>query len=652
MIGVGDTLNNRYQLLSLEGEGGMASVYKAHDLKLKRTVAVKVLRAGEEANEAFQREAQAAAGIPHPNIVAVYDIGQDGDAAYIVMEYVQGPTLQEVIHAEAPFYVGRALDIAAQICTAVEFIHHQGIIHCDLKPLNILILADGQVKITDFGIAQRLETGALHGGKSWGTPHYAAPEVISGKPISPAADVYAIGIILYEMLTGKRPFNGPTAAEIARQHVLNAPPPVEQVNPRIPRYVRQVLDRALDKDPDKRYRTAGQMGQLLSSYRQRGEAITQPLTPVSTPQPTVVEPQVATSQPAAQTGPLPAAAPVVRFDWTLFILGIVALIAVMGLIPLWGTVVTRALTPPTPMPTVDATATPTPTWTPQTGSGPIVDPTFTPTVPPEERVLVPELVGKPFEEAEQLAQESKLILAVLESLHDMEVAVNHVISQTIAAGEQVAINDEIGVTISLGPPMVIMPNAIGFPVAIKQLDLEDLGLTVTLTETRSFEPKGLVIDQIPPADTEILAGSTVTLTISSGAEGEVRANLDYKLILISCEFNAQTLHPGDRLELTLTWEMLDRLAHDYKLFVHIADTNGNIATQIDQPPRSDRPTSTWQIGETLSSIHTLTLPANTAPGIYTVRLGLYKDNQRLRVVDAGLASAQSDAIIVGEIEVR
>lgn len=650
MIGVGDTLNNRYELLSLEGEGGMASVYKAQDLKLKRTVAIKVLRAGEEANEAFQREAQAAAGIPHPNIVAVYDIGQDGETAYIVMEYVQGSTLQELIHAEAPFRVGHALDIAAQICAAVEFIHQQGIVHCDLKPLNILALADGQVKIADFGIAQRLESGALHGGKSWGTPHYAAPEVISGKPITPAADVYAIGIILYEMLTGKRPFTGPTAAEIARQQVLNAPPPVEQVNPRVPRYVRQVLDRALDKDPDKRYRSAGQIGQLLNSYRQRGEAATQPLTPISAPQPTVVEPQVMSIQPAVQASPAPVAAPAVRFDWTMFILIVVALIFVMGLIPLWGTIAARAFTKPTP--TVAVTATPTPTWTPQTGSGPIVEPTFTPTVPPEERVPVPELIGKPFEEAERLTRESKLTLAVIESLHDMEVAVNHVISQTIAPGEQVAINSELGVTISLGPPMVVMPNAIGFPAAIKQLDLEDLGLTVTLTETRSLEPKGLVIDQIPPPDTEILAGSTVTLTVSSGAEGEVRANLDYRVILVSCEFNEHTLRPGDRLELALTWEVLDRLFRDYTLFVHITDRNGVIITQIDQPPRADRPTTTWQTGETLVSVHSLTLPVNVVPGTLTVRLGLYEGDQRLHVVDAGLASVQGDAILVGEIEIK
>lgn len=652
MVGVGDTLNGRYQLLSLEGEGGMASVYKAQDLKLKRTVAVKVLRGGDQANEAFQREAQAAAGIPHPNIVAVYDIGQDGDTDYIVMEYVQGPTLQELIHAEAPFRVGRALDIVTQICAAAEFMHQRGIVHCDLKPLNILVLADGQVKIADFGIAHRIDTGSLRSGVNWGTPHYAAPELVSGKPITPATDVYAIGIILYEMLTGKRPFIAPTAAEIARQHLLNAPPPVEQINPRVPRYVCQVIDRALAKEPDKRYRTAGQMGQLLKSYRQRGEAVTQPLTPVSTLQPTVVEPKGFPAEPVAQPLPTTAPVPAAPFDWTLFILGIIALAAVMGLIPLWGTVITRALARPTPTPAV-ATPIPTSTWTPQVGGETPVTAIFpTPTVPPEERVTVPELVGKPFEEAERLARENKLVLAVLSGVNDMQIPVNHVVSQTISAGTQVAINSEVGVSLSLGPPTVVMPLAVGFPAQIKQLDLQDLGLTVVLSETRSMEPKGLVIDQEPPPGTEILAGSTVTLTVSSGAEGEVRANLDYKVILVSCTFNTRTLRPGDKLEVMLTWHMLDRLPQDYDLFIHITDANGKILTQLDRPPLADRPTSTWPIDETLTSVHELMLPTNTPQGIYTVRLGLYKGEQRLHVVDGGLANVSDNAILVGEIEVR
>lgn len=668
MIGVGDTLNGRYHLLSLEGEGGMASVYKAQDLKLKRTVAIKVLRGGDQANEAFQREAQAAAGIPHPNIVAVYDIGQDGDTDYIVMEYVQGPTLQELIQEEAPFRVGRALDIVTQICAAAEFMHQRGIVHCDLKPLNILVLADDQVKITDFGIAHRTDTGPLRSGVSWGTPHYAAPELFSGKPITPATDVYSIGIILYEMLTGKRPFIAPTAAEIARMHLLNAPPPIEQSNPRVPRYVCQIIDRALAKEPDKRFRTAGQMGQLLKSYRQRGDAATQPLAPVSTLQPTVAEPRglppEPITQPAAVATPItaPVAAPTTpvpaaQFDWTLFFLSILALAAVVGLIPLWGTVITRALTRPTPTPVVAVTPIPTSTWTPPpVGETPVggtpANVLPTPTVPPEERVTVPDMVGKPFDEAARLAGENKLILAVLAGVNDMQIPVNHVVSQTVPAGTQVAINSEVGVSLSLGPPTVVMPQAIGFPAQIKQLDLQDLGLTVVLTETRSLEPKGLVIDQDPPPGTEILAGSTVTLTVSSGAEGEVRANLDYKLILVSCTFNAPILRPGERLDVSLTWNVLDRVSQDYDLFIHITYPDGRILTQLDRPPIDGRPTFTWMVGETLNSFHSLTLPTNTPPGVYTVRLGLYKGDQRMRVVDGGLASVQDNAILVGQIEVR
>ncbi|MBN1582589.1 MAG: serine/threonine protein kinase, partial [Anaerolineae bacterium] len=278
MVDVGQTLNNRYRLLSLEGTGGMAAVYKAQDLALKRLVAVKILHGGRNVGDAFQQEAQAAAKMPHPNIVTVYDISQDQEVSYIVMEYVQGPTLRDLIVAEAPFGIDRALNIAAQICNAVEFIHQQGVIHCDLKPLNILVLPDENIKITDFGIARDLaENSTTQQKKAWGTAHYASPELISGKPLTPASDVYAIGIILYEMLTGVRPFDGSNAAEIARQHILDAPPPIQTHNPRIPRYICQVLDRALLKEPAKRYRTAGQMGKLLAAYRQHGEASTQPL---------------------------------------------------------------------------------------------------------------------------------------------------------------------------------------------------------------------------------------------------------------------------------------------------------------------------------------------------------------------------------------
>ena len=197
-----------------------------------------------------------------------------------------------------------------------------------------------------------------------------------------------------------------------------------------------------------------------------------------------------------------------------------------------------------------------------------------------------------------------------------------------------------------------MPNTIGFPISVRQLDLEDMGLTVTVTETWSTEPAGLIITQSPPAGTEISTGSTVTLTVSSGSRARVRANLDNKVLLDSCELNGETFHRGDTVQLLITWHVLDRLPEAYTTFVHITDENDRILAQLDRPPLGgSRPTDTWRAGEKLLDSYTLVLPRNTPPGSYQVRLGLYKGNHRLPVVDPGQAQAQDDAIHVCQIEV-
>jgi hypothetical protein len=177
-------------------------------------------------------------------------------------------------------------------------------------------------------------------------------------------------------------------------------------------------------------------------------------------------------------------------------------------------------------------------------------------------------------------------------------------------------------------------------------------LTVFITETWSTEPKGLVIDQLPPAGTEITAGSTVTLTVSSGPLGEIRANLDYKVSLVSCELNKTSFRPGDTLQLDMTWEVLGRMSVPYKLFIHVINQAGKITTQRDEPPLGGtRPTDTWQPGETLHDLHTIQLPANIPPGRYDIYIGLYYQDQRLPVVDPGLARSENDAIMVGQLEI-
>lgn len=650
MISKEQVLSGRYRLLSLVGEGGMAFVYKAHDEELDRIVAIKVLRPEYNAGDAFRREARACARLPHPGIVTVYDVGRDDNLQYIVMEYIEGQNLKDLILAEAPFPIGRALDIISQVCKAVGFAHDSGIIHCDLKPQNVLVLPDGQVKVTDFGIARAFTSATPEQrGKIWGTPYYASPELISGQALTPASDVYAIGVMVYEMLTGRLPFDGPSAVDVARQHALNAPPPIQFHNPRVPRYIQQSIDRALAKDPTARYGTAGQLNQILAAYRQRGESVTQPIQPVSVPGSVPTQPTMDVPSPT----PAQVAPPVARragFDWLLLLLAGAAFVAVMGLFPLWGTVMGRALGWSAGVPTVtpvDGTKSVTPTRIQDTATPSVPAPTV------EVRILVPSFVGRELEEARRVAREQGLALAVMEERYDATVPATYIIAQQTTAGELVPKGAQVGVIVSRGPQMVTMPEVVGFPAAVKQMDLQELGLVTVVTETWSIEPVGLIVAQEPPPGTEISAGSVVTLTVSSGPRGEIRADFGGKAMLLSCELNEVSFAPGGSLQVIITWQVLDRFADSYAVFIHVTDTGGRILTQLDRPPLGgSRPTNTWQPGEKLLDPYVLMLPRDAPPGSYWIQVGLYKGNQRLSVRDPGLAKAEGDAVLVRQIQIQ
>ena len=660
MFDEGHILNGRYQLISLQGEGGMAYVYRAKDLALQRTVAIKILRPEYSGSETFLHEARAIAQVPHPNIVTIHDVRQDGDVQYIVMEYVQGQDLKEWIRTDAPFGVGQALDIVVQICAAVGFAHDQGLLHCDLKPQNVLVLPDGQVKVTDFGIARALSSNSTQPrGKAWGSPHYTSPELIAGRNLTPASDQYAIGIILYELLAGKLPFEGQSVVEIARQHALSAPPPIHRENPRVPRYLEQILDRILAKDPNRRYPSVKQLGKLLAAYRQRGEAITQPLPaiPTSAPEP-VSKP---TSTPATAPGISVAARPQAppraatprtttrqgRVDWLMLILAAVAFIAVVGLIPIWAQVFERTVGQETAQPTA-ALSTPTAT-TVSAKPTQVAAVATSATVP---LVTVPNLEGMEQTAAEQLAEEHGLILRVNKERHDPTVPASHIYSQTPPPETQVRAGSEIVVVVSLGPEPVIMPSVTGFPAAAKQLELEDLGLTVVLSETTSTAPAGLILTQMPPAGTSIQVGSTVTLTVSNGAYAEVRANLDNRVLLFSCSLNGTRFRAGDTVQITLRWQVLNPIPDAYDTFIHLTDAGGKIVTQLDRPPLDGRqPTNTWTVGDEFEDPYDLLLSRSIPPGMYEIEIGLYKGDQRLPVADPGLARARDDAVVVHTITI-
>ena len=282
------TLNDRYELQSKIGDGGMAAVYKALDLKLNRVVAVKILRDSYAADPQFlarfKREAEQAASLNHPNIVRVFDVGDEGDVHYIVMEYVEGSSLKDIIVAEAPLPISRALEFGAQIADGIGYAHSTGLIHRDIKPQNILIDTSGRVKVTDFGIAKSANASTLtEAGITLGTVHYFSPEQAKGLPVMPQSDIYSIGVVLYEMLTGRIPFDSDNPVALALKHIEEMPPPLRRYNPSIPPVVEQIVLKALSKDPNQRFSTAAQLSKALRNLEAQTEQGTMAHRPVPPP---------------------------------------------------------------------------------------------------------------------------------------------------------------------------------------------------------------------------------------------------------------------------------------------------------------------------------------------------------------------------------
>lgn len=266
----GHTLANRYQILEEVGTGGMAVVYKARDILLDRIVAVKILHA-EYGNDhefvtRFRQEAQAAAKLSHPNIVNIYDVGKDGDIHYIVMEFVRGETLKEYIEKHGHLPINTSIQIAFDIGEALESAHHNGLVHCDIKPHNILVTETGRIKVADFGIARAINSSATmkEDKKILGSVHYFSPEQASGNTLDERTDIYSLGVVMYEMMTGVVPFEGDTPLSIALQHVQDAIPLPTKYNRRIPRLVERCILKAMAKNPDDRFQS---VEELMSELR-------------------------------------------------------------------------------------------------------------------------------------------------------------------------------------------------------------------------------------------------------------------------------------------------------------------------------------------------------------------------------------------------
>ncbi|MDO9129032.1 MAG: protein kinase [Anaerolineales bacterium] len=327
-------LNDRYQLLEGLGKGGMAFVYRARDLMLERYVGVKIMREDYSRDPAFQerfrQEAKAAANLSHPNIVTVHDFGLDAGKLFIVMEYVPGTDLKTLLQQRGRFTPEEALPLVIQACAGIGYAHRAGLVHCDVKPQNMLVTPDQRLKVADFGIARALASirPDEQSDVVWGSPQYFSPEQASGAAPSPASDVYSLGVVMYEMLTGALPFNATTATELARMHLDVQPPLLTEMLPDISPTLEQILLKVLSKEPSARYRTADQLGRVLLNF---GDARTAPalaLTPEAAPIMEYTIPPAKGLTVTEETASL-------NIDWVSVGLGLLALLAVGGLIPFW-----------------------------------------------------------------------------------------------------------------------------------------------------------------------------------------------------------------------------------------------------------------------------------------------------------------------------
>ncbi|NNF08698.1 MAG: Stk1 family PASTA domain-containing Ser/Thr kinase, partial [Acidimicrobiia bacterium] len=544
-------LAERYRLTDHLARGGMADVYAAHDELLGRRVAVKMLHANFATDEAFvqrfRREAQAAANLTHPNIVSIYDTGKDGGSYYIVMELVEGRTLREVLRSEGPLLPRRAAEIASEVAAALSVAARGGLAHRDVKPGNILLTPTGSVKVTDFGIARAWDdseeltkTGAVIG-----TATYFSPEQAQGHPADGRSDLYALGVVLFEMLTGRPPFSGETPVSIAYQHVSENASVPSASNPDVPAELDAIVMRALEKNPLDRYQSAEEMrGDLLRFLSGLPVGATHPdaatRVVAATPPPTVPPDET-----YRQLTPLP---PERRTPWSVIIGSILLLVvvAIAGLYLLDGLSNTDARNALVEMPgltgATEAQAIeelqdldlrfllsrqPSDEFEEGTVAstdpvaGTLVDPTMRVTLVVSsgpETFAVPGVVGRDVTAASEALREADFIVRV-ESVTDDEIIANQVISQDPPAGTNHPPGTEVLLTVSAGPEQVVLSEYTGFTAIDALAALSNLGVqTVVEREFHPTIPDGEVIRTEPGALEIIPKNTVVTLIVSLGVE--------------------------------------------------------------------------------------------------------------------------------------
>jgi eukaryotic-like serine/threonine-protein kinase len=483
-------IDQRYQILSRIGSGGMADVYCAQDLQLGRKVALKLLyrrfAEDEEFVERFRREASAAAGLQHANVVGVYDRGEWDGTYYIAMEYLEGRSLKQLIVDTGPLAPLAAIDIVEQILKAARFAHRRGVIHRDIKPHNVIIDEEGRAKVTDFGIARAGASDMTETGSIMGTAQYLSPEQAQGHAVSARSDLYAIGIVLYEMLAGRVPFDGESAVTIALKQVTEAPVPPSAYNAAVPGELDAVVLRALEKDPEHRFADADEFIAAL-------EAVRVQLGQIPAGQSTAVFGAIAapiTDPTALAAAGIPVEEPIVdgaadeepspdeeerrrrQWPWIAAVLGVLAALAVIFLI-----------------------------------LGPLST----------KQAKVPGVVGTQLAVGKAILENKGFTTQVTTVISPEQR--DKILRQDPQPNTKADDGSTVSLTVSGGPGQATVPTVDGLTQSQARKKLEAAGFKVTVgREASDSVPTGQVIRTAPPAGTQIDKGSTVTLFISSGPQ--------------------------------------------------------------------------------------------------------------------------------------